>query len=219
MPKKPGTRRHRRIVGSHSRLPIARSSAPLPLGSLLPVWCSPPQLRRGADKVGAARLAETQLGVSTVVVKRTIQPRESNRSNADGIITRGPGDADGPTDSFGGSSPFVAGEAKVGPGAQKVDHHGNQIPRHHRSRRDRVHRGHYPSRPTLAASGLLHFSRVSSPPTCSLMTLAITRPCSVSSMILASTRPNRSRRGATRPVQPVWWLAPSPAPLSPWKYS
>ena len=24
---------------------------------------------------------------------------------------------------------------------------------------------------------------------------------------------------ATRPVQPVWWLAPSPAPLSPWKYS
>ena len=31
------------------------------------------------------------------------------------------------------------------------------------------------------------------------------------------------RRGAsasaTVPVQPVWWLAPSPAPLSPWKYS
>src|SRR5437868_571493 len=24
---------------------------------------------------------------------------------------------------------------------------------------------------------------------------------------------------ATRPVQPVWWLAPSPAPLSPSKYS
>ena len=24
---------------------------------------------------------------------------------------------------------------------------------------------------------------------------------------------------ATRPVHPVWWLAPSPAPLSPWKYS
>jgi len=24
---------------------------------------------------------------------------------------------------------------------------------------------------------------------------------------------------ATRPVQPVWWEAPSPAPLSPWKYS
>jgi hypothetical protein len=22
---------------------------------------------------------------------------------------------------------------------------------------------------------------------------------------------------ATRPVQPVWWLAPRPAPLSPWK--
>ena len=24
---------------------------------------------------------------------------------------------------------------------------------------------------------------------------------------------------ATRPVQPVWWLAPRPAPVSPWKYS
>ena len=24
---------------------------------------------------------------------------------------------------------------------------------------------------------------------------------------------------ATAPVQPVWWLAPRPAPLSPWKYS
>jgi hypothetical protein len=26
-------------------------------------------------------------------------------------------------------------------------------------------------------------------------------------------------RLATRPVQPVWWDAPSPAPLSPWKHS
>ena len=26
-------------------------------------------------------------------------------------------------------------------------------------------------------------------------------------------------RDAMSPVQPVWWLAPSPAPLSPWKYS
>jgi hypothetical protein len=31
--------------------------------------------------------------------------------------------------------------------------------------------------------------------------------------------PNRCMRGATSPVQPVWWLAPIPAPLSPWKYS
>ena len=29
----------------------------------------------------------------------------------------------------------------------------------------------------------------------------------------------RSRRRAIKPVHPVWWLAPSPAPLSPWKYS
>ena len=35
----------------------------------------------------------------------------------------------------------------------------------------------------------------------------------------AVTRPKRSSRRATRPVQPVWWLAPMPAPLSPWKYS
>ena len=24
---------------------------------------------------------------------------------------------------------------------------------------------------------------------------------------------------ATRPVQPVWWMAPTPRPVSPWKYS
>jgi hypothetical protein len=29
----------------------------------------------------------------------------------------------------------------------------------------------------------------------------------------------RSTRSAARAVQPVWWLAPSPAPVSPWKYS
>ena len=28
-----------------------------------------------------------------------------------------------------------------------------------------------------------------------------------------------SRSLATTPVQPVWWLAPTPRPLSPWKYS
>ena len=36
---------------------------------------------------------------------------------------------------------------------------------------------------------------------------------------LASKRPKMSRVGATKPVHPVRWLAPSPAPLSPWKYS
>jgi predicted house-cleaning noncanonical NTP pyrophosphatase (MazG superfamily) len=30
---------------------------------------------------------------------------------------------------------------------------------------------------------------------------------------------NRVVVTATSPVQPVWWLAPTPAPLSPWKYS
>ena len=33
------------------------------------------------------------------------------------------------------------------------------------------------------------------------------------------TRPRRMIRSATRPVQPVWCEAPSPEPLSPWKYS
>jgi len=35
----------------------------------------------------------------------------------------------------------------------------------------------------------------------------------------ASSRPNSSISFATTPVHPVWWLAPMPAPLSPWKYS
>ena len=30
---------------------------------------------------------------------------------------------------------------------------------------------------------------------------------------------NRCMMRAMMPVQPVWWLAPMPAPLSPWKYS
>src|SRR5262249_19288790 len=29
----------------------------------------------------------------------------------------------------------------------------------------------------------------------------------------------RKINSATSPVHPVWWLAPRPAPLSPWKYS
>jgi len=35
----------------------------------------------------------------------------------------------------------------------------------------------------------------------------------------AFTPRNSSGSSATVPVQPVWWLAPMPAPLSPWKYS
>jgi hypothetical protein len=34
-----------------------------------------------------------------------------------------------------------------------------------------------------------------------------------------SMRANKSIVRAITPVQPVWWLAPRPAPLSPWKYS
>ena len=33
------------------------------------------------------------------------------------------------------------------------------------------------------------------------------------------TAPPSRNSSATAPVQPVWWLAPRPAPLSPWKYS
>jgi hypothetical protein len=38
-------------------------------------------------------------------------------------------------------------------------------------------------------------------------------------VVLWLMRPKKSSSGATSPVHPVWWLAPSPAPLSPWKYS
>ena len=37
--------------------------------------------------------------------------------------------------------------------------------------------------------------------------------------VFASSVPNSSIKVATTPVHPVWWLAPSPAPFSPWKYS
>ena len=39
------------------------------------------------------------------------------------------------------------------------------------------------------------------------------------SACFASSLPYSSINLATSPVQPVWWLAPSPAPLSAWKYS
>jgi len=41
----------------------------------------------------------------------------------------------------------------------------------------------------------------------------------VSSAVVASSLPIRSSVRAIVPVHPVWWLAPRPAPLSPWKYS
>ena len=37
--------------------------------------------------------------------------------------------------------------------------------------------------------------------------------------IAPQPRPRRMIRSATSPVQPVWWEAPRPAPVSPWKYS
>ena len=37
--------------------------------------------------------------------------------------------------------------------------------------------------------------------------------------VSAEILPNSWISFATSPVQPVWWLAPMPAPLSPWKYS
>jgi hypothetical protein len=45
---------------------------------------------------------------------------------------------------------------------------------------------------------LLHFPAVFSPPTCSLMSQASRRDLSVSSKVLASNRPNKSSRGATK---------------------
>ena len=57
------------------------------------------------------------------------------------------------------------------------------------------------------------------PPTCSRTRRASSFALGVSSASSAVMRPKRSRRPAMRPVQPVWWLAPRPAPMSPWKYS
>jgi len=42
---------------------------------------------------------------------------------------------------------------------------------------------------------------------------------SLSSSRLESTLPKSWISLATPPVQPVWWLAPRPTPVSPWKYS
>ena len=45
------------------------------------------------------------------------------------------------------------------------------------------------------------------------------RPMPPAMTSLAVKRRASSGNMATVPVQPVWWLAPMPAPLSPWKYS
>jgi hypothetical protein len=72
----------------------------------------------------------------------------------------------------------------------------------------------------IGARTCLHlYSPRFSPPTCSLMSRSARGLSSVSNRALASARPKMSSRGATRPVHPVWWLAPRPAPFSPWKYS
>ena len=54
------------------------------------------------------------------------------------------------------------------------------------------------TRPSTLPSTLDPRHSFSSPPTCSVTTRANTRPRSVSSRVLASTRPKMSRRGATR---------------------
>ena len=64
-----------------------------------------------------------------------------------------------------------------------------------------------------------YFPPVGSPPTCSLTSRAARRVRSVSSRCFGVDTPEEVQEGGDRPVHPVWWLAPSPAPLSPWKYS
>ncbi len=58
-----------------------------------------------------------------------------------------------------------------------------------------------------------------SPCTCSRTRRAARPSFAVFRMSSPLTRPKRSMSAAIVPVQPVWWLAPRPAPLSPWKYS
>ena len=58
---------------------------------------------------------------------------------------------------------------------------------------------------------------VCAPPACFPRAKAAALPDS--SNVFASSEPKSWISVATSPVHPVWWLAPSPAPLSPWKYS
>ena len=57
------------------------------------------------------------------------------------------------------------------------------------------------------------------PETCARVILASSSSLLVASTASGSRRANMSIMRAMSPVQPVWWLAPRPAPLSPWKYS
>ena len=57
------------------------------------------------------------------------------------------------------------------------------------------------------------------PATCSWVIRAARSALETWSQSAALPRANRSSTRAIIPVHPVWWLAPSPAPLSPWKYS
>ena len=72
------------------------------------------------------------------------------------------------------------------------------------------HRGRS-TMPTGAATGEV------APHADSVSTIAAVLPSwsTCSAVVVA----NRCMVRATIPVQPVWWLAPRPAPLSPWKYS
>src|SRR5439155_6319754 len=58
----------------------------------------------------------------------------------------------------------------------------------------------------------------------SSLSFSVFHPCSIRGWSLerCSWLPHfrhSSNNDATSAVQPVWWLAPKPAPLSPWKYS
>ena len=64
----------------------------------------------------------------------------------------------------------------------------------------------------------VHFRRATrSPQFDAVSTIAARWPSSRTwaAVVVANTLMTR----AIAPVQPVWWLAPIPAPLSPWKYS
>ena len=52
-----------------------------------------------------------------------------------------------------------------------------------------------------------------------LLYLSWPRPMPAFRRVSPSSLPKISIRVATMPVHPVWWLAPIPAPLSPWKNS
>src|SRR6478672_9049739 len=63
--------------------------------------------------------------------------------------------------------------------------------------------------------GVISHPAFSLPAICSRVIRAARSPLDICRASIGFSRANRSSERAMTPVHPVWWLAPSPAPLSP----